>query len=196
MNKSLYLLIIALFAVICVRAADDISVVGEYTTSLGSITPDISVGGVHTTTVDGNMTPDISVMGDWTTTAAAPTGTLTECFLMVESGGMTSVASAQATVTDGTNPPGYQCYLVYATGGGILHLPLPSSASAPAQPNLAITVGLPVAISVVGLAAIIGVIFVFMRLRARRAAAAKRTWVDRPGGWATDNQMESGVVKY
>ncbi len=38
-----------------------------------------------------------------------------------------------------------------------------------------------------------------MRLRARRAAAGKRTWVDRPGGWAADNtagKMETGTSRY
>jgi len=206
MFKSLSLFIIASLAIftVDVRAAsdslDDISVMGASTmslTPLGPITPDISVVGTQMTTVAvQTATPDVSVVGEWTTTAAAADTTQTECYSLVETDGITSSIPAQATVTDGTNPPGYACFLIYSTGGGEMHMPL-ASATPVVQKNMAITVGLPIIVSILGLAAIIGAAFVIMRFRARRAAVAQRTWFRRPGGWVNDNEarkMEAGTT--
>jgi len=209
MFKSLSLLIIASLAVLGVRAADnttpDISVAGDSTrtlTPLGPITPDISViGGGQMTSVPIPIlpTPDASVVGEWTTTADAAGATQTECYSLFETDGVTGSITAQPTITDGTNPPGYECYLVYAYGGGVVHVPLDSASptAAPvAQRNLVLTVALPIIVTVLGLAAIIGAAVIFTRLRARRATAAKRSWFHRPGGWVKDNvagKMEAGT---
>lgn len=198
MLKSLYMLIIATVAIVSVRAADDVSVVGAHSTP---IAPDISVVGWHSGADE--ITPDVSVVGaaTLTITGLPASATQTECYRVFETGGVTSTEAAQATVTDGTSPPGYRCYLVYATGGGTLRTPLPyvQAAQAPSQPTPFIKIGVPVIISVVGLLAIIGAVLVVLRIRARRAAAGKRTWVDRPGGWAKDNEpgkVESDVTHY
>jgi len=181
-------------------ATPDVSVVGDSTTTLtplGPITPSFNPGSIG---LGGPITSaDVSVVGEWTTTANSPWATQTECYSLVETDGMTSSIPAQATVTDGTNPPGYACFLVYATGGGVVHVPLASATSVATQRNLVITVALPIIVTVLGLAAIIGAAVVIMRLRARRATASKRRWFRRPGGWVKDNaagEMEAGTDKF
>ncbi|KAG8831171.1 hypothetical protein FRC17_003529 [Serendipita sp. 399] len=76
--------------------------------------------------------------------------------------------------------------------------------SHPFSRNKAITVALPLVISIVAFVGIVGAFFVYRRHRARRSAAAaatatdgKHAWVNRPGGWAKDETAaESGQAKY
>ncbi|CCA70725.1 hypothetical protein PIIN_04659 [Serendipita indica DSM 11827] len=123
--------------------------------------------------------------------------TQTVCYQVVESGGASSTVSAQPTIVNGLVPAGYSCYQVYSQGGGTMWSPL--AQAAPNSPNKAITIALPIVVSLVGLLALVGAFFTYKRYRARRAAAAdKHAWVNRPGGWAKDgaNAETASTAKY
>ncbi|PVF96559.1 hypothetical protein CPB86DRAFT_786923 [Serendipita vermifera] len=179
--------------------AQDVSVVGEHVTPVGPLVPDISVVGSHLTTgtagaaPDMTGAPDISVAGTWSVADSSDSpATRTECY----QSGSTALATSYPSIDNGLSPSGYNCYVVYQTGGGTLWSPLPHASSSPSA-NKTITIVLPVVVSVLGFAAIVGAVLLFMRLRARKAARANREWVNRPGGWASDSaQAESGAPKY
>ncbi|KAG8831170.1 hypothetical protein FRC17_003528 [Serendipita sp. 399] len=180
--------------------AQDVNVIGATSHAI----PEVSVVGAHTVEAGPSATPDIAVAGGWTMDESSAAATRTLCY---ETSDGVPVATAQPTNFEGETPQGYRCYAVYSHNGGVMYSPLSSAEATRETSNKAITVGLPVVVSVVGLIALVGAFIVYRRYRARQGVAAamttggadgKHAWVNRPGGWAKDETTaENGqATKY
>ena len=129
------------------------------------------------------------------------------------------------TLIDGHSPQGIQCWLVFQGDGGILSLPMyvplyaftiqylsqhshinlsrrpqETGSSAP-HTNTAITIALPIVISLVAVILLVGGSITFLHVRNKRRRAAggvsgeKRAWVNRKAGWAEVADEEAGITR-